>query len=300
MGLLDDIFGIDNEADILKCLAISSSKVIKEPIFASNTAVMPTNVPLLVTKTLSMLVDGYLDGTFLNTSLGLYVKKQLKNRTLSPHRKVFGLIRPLIYEAALISKDVYRFYNADLVGGWRMSNLKISGVVFCDKTGLVSNLYERTNREGKQEYIYAMAGTNPLNFQDWKTDIMQLVGKVEQYENALRNARLISNKVKSNKLTFVGHSLGGGEAAYCAMKIGRDAITFNPAGVQGVSKGQKNIESYIDLKDPLNIAQDMGLVVIPQADGIRHYLKSNSFSLHSNHSIDTIIETLRKHVILKY
>lgn len=300
MGFLEDIFLSGKEADILDSLTITSSKIFNRPITASDTAVIPVSSSLNVVKILSMLVEDYLNDTFSNTHLSVYVKKQLKNRTAPPHKKVFGLIRSLVYEAALISKDVYHFYNVDLVGGWRQSNLKISGVVFCDETGLVSNLYERTNKEGELEYIYAMAGTAPLNFQDWKTDIMQLVGKTAQYEHALQNARLISNKVKSSKLTFVGHSLGGGEAAYCAIKTGRDAITFNPAGIQGVSKGQKNIESYIDLDDPLNVVQDMGLIVIPQADGIRHYLKSDSFSLNSNHSIDSIIETLRKHVILTY
>lgn len=53
---------------------------------------------------------------------------------------------------------------------------------------------------------------------------------------AVANAEILSSILKEKygnnvDFTFVGHSLGGGEAAAASMATGFDAITFNPAAV---------------------------------------------------------------------
>lgn len=221
-------------------------------------------------------------------------KEQLEARMQVPNVVIDSKRNaPLAYEAALIAKDVYTIFKAKLVGGWHLSNLHIDGVQYQDKTGLVSALYERTKDDGETQFIYALAGTSPLSYQDYKTDILQLaVGKAEQYDSALRNARLISDYLADNELIFVGHSLGGSEAAYCANNLpNRKAITFNPAGLKDGVKGQSNVSAYILMDDPLNLVQDLGFGFIPQADGIKHYVDYDS--KYFSHDINAVVEGMR-------
>ena len=61
-------------------------------------------------------------------------------------------------------------------------------------------------------------------------------GSPNQYKMAVANAEILSSILKEKygnnvDFTFVGHSLGGGEAAAASMATGFDAITFNPAAV---------------------------------------------------------------------
>ncbi len=203
----------------------------------------------------------------------------------------------LIRESAVIAKHVYGDLSVPLIGGWQESALQVPDVVFTDDTGLNSKLYERQTVTQK-EYIYATAGTDMDDIKDWVANVTQVLGSSNQYENALRNATLISDKVGDAKLTFVGHSLGGGEAAYNALKLpNRRAITFNPAGVSPIGnvKGYygtelNNIDAFITMNDPLNIMQDI-LDFIPSSDGMRHYLKPVATN-ESGHSIATIIKSI--------
>lgn len=57
-----------------------------------------------------------------------------------------------------------------------------------EQTGLNSTLYQRKNSDGKTEYAYGTAGTNPLDSKDLKADADQLSGKSEQYAQSVGNA----------------------------------------------------------------------------------------------------------------
>lgn len=244
-------------------------------------------------KFIANQIENYVGDSYSNNTIYKLAKEQLNARAQAPNVVINRRSdNPFIYEAALISKDVYTIFHAKLVGGWHVSNLHIDGVQYQDKTGLVSALYERTKANGETEYIYALAGTNPLSYQDIKTDILQVVGKKEQYESALRNARIVSDFLINHELTFVGHSLGGGEAAYCANNIpNRKAITFNPAGLKDGVKGQSNVCAYILMADPLNLLQDLGFGFIPQADGIKHYVDFDS--KYFSHDINAVVEAMK-------
>lgn len=245
-------------------------------------------------KIVARLVSEIAGEKYSNTAIYKLVKEELEARRLPPNVLVNRKKKiPLIYEASLIAKDVYTIFNANLVGGWHLSNLNIEGVKYQDDTGLVSALYERATDNGDMQYIYALAGTEPHRYQDYKADVLQAInGKTEQYESALRNARLISDYLADKELLFVGHSLGGSEAAYCANNIpNRKAITFNPSGIKDAVKGQSNVNAYILMDDPLNLIQDIGLGLIPIADGIKHYVDYDS--KYFSHDINAVVEAMR-------
>mgnify|MGYP001113910436 CR=1 FL=1 len=64
--------------------------------------------------------------------------------------------------------------------------------------------------------------------------------------------------MQNKELTFIGHSLGGGEAAAASMATGRLAVTFNPATVSqktikklSLNKDKAKIVNYITIGIPV-------------------------------------------------
>lgn len=165
--------------------------------------------------------------------------------------------RPTEYEAALMASAVYKDkkygalieklneakWNISSIGSNLQKNHPAQTGI-----GLQSMVFERKTKSG-MEYAYVYAGTN--SWEDAVEDISQLVGITAQYSEAIRNAKSIDTEVGSNELTFVGHSLGGGEAAAASMATGRAAITFNPAAVSKATQfihglsNSGNIVNYI-------------------------------------------------------
>ncbi len=154
--------------------------------------------------------------------------------------------RPTEYEAALMASAVYDTQKKDFNSSKVMENLQNLGWTISTfntsikmnntklyEDGLQSALFEKTT-DGKTEYAYVYAGTN--SFEDILEDVAQLVGQAPQYRSAIKNAETLSKEVGSAELTFIGHSLGGGEAAAASMATGRAAITFNPAAVSPLTK----------------------------------------------------------------
>jgi RHS repeat-associated protein len=146
---------------------------------------------------------------------------------------------PTAAEAASMASHVYGDKKDRILrGNWEVSDLVINGVVYDDKnTGLKSALYQRKISDengGQYEYAYVFAGTQDVK--DAIENVMQNIGVSDQYAQAVKNAKLISNALGSQKsLTFTGHSLGGGLAAISAYATGRHAISFNAAGVSELS-----------------------------------------------------------------
>jgi hypothetical protein len=101
-------------------------------------------------------------------------------------------------------------------------------------SGFNSTLYKDTVTG---EYTLAFRGTESKNWgdrNDWETDVVQEVGAGgKQYEETINLARALDKAMKANnaRLTFTGHSLGGGEATAAALATGRRAVTFNAAPV---------------------------------------------------------------------
>ena len=212
--------------------------------------------------------------------------------------------KPTVLEAALMAKHVYGDYSDKiLIGGWMPSQMNVKGVNFNEEAiGLNSRLYQRTN-DGVTEYAYVFAGTDLTDINDIIEDVQQGAGlSSPQYDKAAQNAMLLNDKLSKFELTFVGHSLGGGEAALSALVTDREAMIFNPAGVSpqtksrhGVNnKSENNISAYILMTDPLNYAQDMN-PLLPSANGTRYYISPKTFdSIIGGHFIDNVIESIRR------
>ncbi|BBA28852.1 sugar-binding protein [Prevotella melaninogenica] len=199
--------------------------------------------------------------------------------------------RPTEEEAARISAHVYGTEKVTLTGGWHLSkyNKTISGITLRDKdSGFKSAIYERTYK-GKTEYVYATAGTDFTEMNDWKNNIKQIIGKSEQYDISMRNAEKISQVIGNSELTFTGHSLGGGLAAANAYKTGRSAMTFNAAWVSPFTIFNRKfprIDAYINWQDELHkVQRSVGL----RADGFPHYRFNRRAIL--GHSIQNFYRT---------
>ncbi|MGN0228783.1 MAG: hypothetical protein ACI4BH_03140 [Muribaculaceae bacterium] len=178
--------------------------------------------------------------------------------------------RPKASEAALMAayvyvendkdNDNYNIYIEQLKSaGWEISTFQTSiqmDYTRFDQNGLQSALFQRTV-EGVTEYAYVYAGTN--SFEDVVEDVAQLVGVAPQYHAAINNAKTLSNELGDNELTFVGHSLGGGEAIASSMATGRAAITFNPAAVSGLTKRFERLNKTSDVVNYRAVGTKIGI-----------------------------------------
>jgi YD repeat-containing protein len=154
------------------------------------------------------------------------------------HKDILG-DTPTVYEAAQMAADAYNTFSKrqKISGGWK----RLQGygdVSFENSDGYRGALYSRTINGKPTEYTFATAGTDPTTISDIVADATQPLGVAEQYDFARTQAIALNNVLKSNnqELTFVGHSLGGGEASLNALTTDRPAITFNAAGVSLLTK----------------------------------------------------------------
>ena len=214
---------------------------------------------------------------------------------------------PTIDEAAAIAAHVYGDKADDiLIGGWQVSQLILELNYNDPASGFKSNLYERVVDGVVTEYVYATAGTE--DGRDWIANVTQLTGLSYQYLKSGENAKAISAALSNMELNFVGHSLGGGEAALNSILtsseslIGRKAFTFNAAGVSNATKfyvggmsalkkPENEIMAYITITDPLNIIQNNNYNFIgnnlPDVNGNRHYMLPKCLN---GHSIDNFLK----------
>ena len=173
--------------------------------------------------------------------------------------------RPKASEAALMAAYVYggnvsNFKEQLKSADWQISNFPSSiqkNYTRFDQNGLQSELFQRTVDGAATEYAYVYAGTN--SFEDAVEDIAQIAGSAPQYHTAINNARTLSNELGDNELTFVGHSLGGGEAIAASMATGRAAITFNPAAVSGLTKLFEGLNKTPDVVNYRAIGTKIGI-----------------------------------------
>ena len=183
--------------------------------------------------------------------------------------------KPTPQEAAAIADNSYdpNAGNKGLIGGWTRSDAQSQLTYNDSQTGLNSALYQRTKADGTVEYTYATAGT--ASKEDARQDVRQLSGKSEQYAESVGNARVLDKALAGSELTFVGHSLGGGEAAANAEATGRDAVTFNAAAVSDATKSNlgltrsATIDNYEVKGEILKTSQ--GLIGM-KAEGTTHML----------------------------
>jgi hypothetical protein len=120
-------------------------------------------------------------------------------------------------------------------GAWALASLEIGeiqrkhDVQFVDtSTGLEAALYVNVHTG---EYALSYAGTGTNDFWDVIADATQLEGMSYQHAQALNLALAVDDYLPGESLTFVGHSLGGGEAMLAHHATGRPASVYNPAWI---------------------------------------------------------------------
>jgi len=133
----------------------------------------------------------------------------------------------------------------------QLSSLGLENLIFSDvETGFRSGLY-RNKDTG--EYSLAFAGTVGNVFgPDWVNNFTQLNGNSTQYGLAIANSLAISSAIKNQvngRLSFTGHSLGGGLAAISKLAAYTNGVstpystttTFNSAGLSQATLGAVGI-----------------------------------------------------------
>lgn len=232
------------------------------------------------------------------------LKHRFSQQSMSVLEKIGRMIRAEGSEDFVNVKDYARiaahvYGNRDdsiLPNSWVALGSKFESIVLDDeKSGLQAALYVK--QDSKPEYVYAIAGTKGADFKDWIANLGQVTGISDQYDRAGEIAVKLADELGAENLTMVGHSKGGGQAAYCALNTGCPAITFNPAGL-GLYKFNHDpdihpeINSYVMIADPLNLMQLLAQLFYADltADGSVHYLRNNKTPLTKCHGIDAFMQ----------
>lgn len=132
-----------------------------------------------------------------------------------------------------------------------------------DGTDFRARVYKRELPSGKTEYVVGYRGTQ--TGADWKQNLIQgSGGQSDSYDRAKKLAAVTDAHAEANgnKLSFTGHSLGGGMASAASAHTGRPASTFNAAGLNANTVGgaypdpPAPTNAYFTPTDPLSALQD--------------------------------------------
>lgn len=129
--------------------------------------------------------------------------------------------------------------------------------------------------------VLAFKGTTMTELEDWLNNLQQGMDvNSKYYEKAVF---LGMRRIKSARkpIVIVGHSLGGGLASACSRASGKDAWTFNAAGLHpntvdkyGATLNQSQIEAFRHEGEVLTAVQEPGWlgrfaqVVVPTVTGL--------------------------------
>lgn len=127
-------------------------------------------------------------------------------------------------------------------------------------TDFHSEVFVRTDpMTGQESYTVGFRGTQTAG--DWQENFRQGAGMESSY---YRRAAQISRTIESSapgRVSYTGHSLGGGLASVAASGGGAPARTFNAAGLSqntmdNFGRASENVQAYFLNEDPLNAIQD--------------------------------------------
>lgn len=160
----------------------------------------------------------------------------------------------------------------------------IPGVTFTNTNiGFNSTLYRVDNGNGNVEYVYATEGST-LELQDWLNNGQQATGNIaDQYTLSVDNAIKLQQWASTQgapKISFTGHSLGGGLANANALATGYPATLFNPAGLHDntISRlglnlnNANNVNYYVNTGE---IVDKANTLLSTPARGNRHDIGDN-------------------------
>ncbi len=131
------------------------------------------------------------------------------------------------------------------------------------------------------QIVVAFRGTNKTVLDDWAQNSVN-AGDVSSAQGrwAISLAREMGDRFPDADVSYVGHSLGGSLASTASIATGRDAYTFNAAGVgdgnyrqaliagQGVGASEKQIMNFQTPDDVLSLTQ----AALPIDDAAGTYL----------------------------
>jgi Lipase (class 3) len=150
---------------------------------------------------------------------------------------------PATRELALLAADVYNDI-ATPPAGYRVAtenDLGRLGLRPQDLSSSTSAFRARVYVKGANEnaeFVVAFRGTTSGT--DWQANLRQGVGlSSDHYTRALIIGRALARHPDAN-VTITGHSLGGGLASATAIASGRNASTFNAAGLSDATIGAAN------------------------------------------------------------
>lgn len=232
---------------------------------------------------------------------GFKIQKSVEKLVKYKYDHITSYLEPRFCDAALLAMHVYPNKYCRLPRGWEVSQSCNS--IFNRQKDISVQLYFNKN---EKHYAMAFAGTVMTNVEDWQANIYQLKGISNQYNTALSLAKEVANYVRTQnaKLSFIGHSKGGGMATLCAMALNRDAIVFNPAGVSESTykkcdvefnmQKTNNIVSIIVYNDLLSLIQEtaheLSYSIVPQcktpiAIGRKIYVDTHCDGFWDSHDI---------------
>lgn len=158
------------------------------------------------------------------------------------HFEVNGIYED--YQYAHLSRCSYLEKDCTLPPKWKslthddLRKLDLDPNLFRDdNSGFHAKLFYNENTG---EYVLGFEGTSKIyNIRDWwNGNFPQALGIAPvQYDLAVQLALSVDDnkKIDSEKLSFTGHSLGGGLATMASMVTGREAVTFNSSGLRKTS-----------------------------------------------------------------
>lgn len=208
-----------------------------------------------------------------------------------------GLSPDHVRANALLSADVYRAEPSPPAG------YRVAGAGDLDRLGLTPEMLEQPGSSFRAR-VYVSGNDVVVAFrgsqtgEDWKNNVQQALGlNSESYAKALEIGRQIART--DAKVSFTGHSLGGGLASAAAVASGREAVTFNAAGlsdgtiasaraIAGANgRGIASVEAFYVPGEALHLIQEGGdraigfglggilggaIVDAPEAYGTQHAL----------------------------
>ena len=210
-----------------------------------------------------------------------------------------GMI-PDSLEAALLSQDAYNPNFGEGPGKWSCISRSLGG-------SFKWAIYTKGEGDG-QEFVLAFAGTDDLY--DRMTDLYQGVGAIDgesnEYEltefgKAIKVAEGFNIFIGGKEGTIVGHSLGASLGSIGTFITRLPSIVFTPAAIHDNTLSTFNLETtnHQDLIQTFVVKGELISIInklTPNAHvyGTVHVIKNAKGDVKSKHSIQTIIDALKR------
>ena len=165
------------------------------------------------------------------------------SRALMPGVAATAVQAPATRELALLAADVYNDAPSPPAGFRVASDIDLGRIglkpqdLASSQSAFRARVYVKGTDESA-EYVVAFRGSTSST--DWQANLRQGVGlSSDHYARALIIGRALARNSQAS-VTITGHSLGGGLASAAAIASGRDATTFNAAGLSNATITRAN------------------------------------------------------------